>query len=519
MTISFPKINVNIIPGISDISNAPQKVLFIHQKIAAGTALPDTLVQNILNDGSEDTLFGRKSMLAYLVREFKKVNKNTRVDAIVLDDAIGSVKASATITISVSGGITTKTGLVKATVLSEKNFTFSVQANIGSTPTTIAGNIAATINADLDGPFTASNVADVITITASNGGLFGNKFGVSFESEHSEVTGVVVGFSGGTTEAFPNGTFDLVENERYQSIVAELSYFNSSGLMTELVDFLDPRFNSENRILDGVGIVTVVDSFSDFLSIFADNDSPSLVIIPNKEIINSQKDASAIFEFSTAISGHAAAIRSLRLTEEANISSIVTATVGSLDSLGGKEIASLPYFNTPFSNLTVIDIENEFSQDEFEQLEDAGFWTLGNNLARNSIISGQAITTNKTTGGVPNTTFRFLNSVDTSSVIREFFFNNAKARFAQTRLTEGSLVNNRSIANEASIRAFFIGIFSELQGVLIQDGEDSRSFFIQNLEVVLDVANGKVSVEMSVPIVGQIREIVANMKIVFSTNN
>jgi hypothetical protein len=122
---------------------------------------------------------------------------------------------------------------------------------------------------------------------------------------------------------------------------------------------------------------------------------------------------------------------------------------------------------------------------------------------------------------VPDVTFTFLNYVDSSSAIREYFFNNYKARFAQSRLTEGDLSAGRDVANALSIRAFSEKLYSDLAGadkVLVQSGERALNFFKQNLVVELDLAEGKVTITMFVPIVTQLRTIQGTIKIAFATS-
>lgn len=77
------------------------------------------------------------------------------------------------------------------------------------------------------------------------------------------------------------------------------------------------------------------------------------------------------------------------------------------------------------------------------------------------------------------------------------------------------------MANADSISAFVTGLFSDLTGpdfVLLQDGEQALQFFKQNLSVVLDLSLGKATIQMTVPLVTQLREILATMKISFSAN-
>jgi hypothetical protein len=112
--------------------------------------------------------------------------------------------------------------------------------------------------------------------------------------------------------------------------------------------------------------------------------------------------------------------------------------------------------------------------------------------------------------------------VDTSSQAREYFHNNLLARFAQSRLTEGAVSRGRDMANEVVIKAYCEKLYQDLAGpdyVLVQDGEAAITYFKTNLTVTLDLALGKATITMLVPIVTQLRIIVATFKISFSTQS
>jgi len=512
MTVSKPKVTINIRPGIDDIENEEQRILLIGQKTSAGSATQEILVENILNDESENALFGKNSILAEMVRNIKAVNVVTRVDAIPIDDGGSSVAATATVTFS---GPATEDGTITINIGSSENYSFDLTIVDTDTATIIGGKLETAVTANTSVPITANNVAGVVTLTAVNKGEVGNKIGLSFSGSVAGVGTTLAGFSGGTGDVFPTTIFNQIASVRYQTVVANFELVNTANLADGITDFLDPRFNSENDILDGVGIISLTDSFSNLTTIATANDSSSLVFLFNQSVSNSDYIAGEMLELDHARSAQFAGVRALRLTDGANITDFVTASVGTLDTIGGKEIASLPYFNTPFTLLPLIDIGKESTRTESDSLLDDGASYFGNNVARTNIISDEIVTTYKTINAIADTTFKFLNAVDTSSVIREFFFNNAKARFSQTRLTSGALVANAAIANEAVIRDFFKQMYNSLAGLLTQSGEDNINFFVQNLDVILDVANGTVTVSMKVPIVTQLRELIVDMKIVF----
>ena len=211
-------------------------------------------------------------------------------------------------------------------------------------------------------------------------------------------------------------------------------------------------------------------------------------------------------------------VRSRRVTPDANIASFITTTAGTLDAFGGPSLASLPYFNTPLNQLSVENPNDLYTNIEQNELEVAGFSVYGVNSAENLMITGVMVTTWTTdAAGNPNESFHFLNFVDTASICREFFFNNLKSRFNQSRLTNGTLVPGRSIENEESIAAEFVIIYKKLSDLaLTVAGAEAEIFFLDNLKIVLDLVGRKVSATFQLPIVTQLGEIIVTAQLNFN---
>lgn len=513
MTISQPDITINIIPAASTISNEPQKVLFIGQKVAAGTAIAGDLTAGLGNSGEEDTLFGATSMLAQMVRAARTLNGVTQFDAIALDDNGSGVDATATIAFS---GTATATGTVNVIVGSGFNYTLPIAIASGDTASEVGDLVDVAVAALTNAPFTSSNTTGTVTFTAVNAGTVGNGFALKVTGAVAGITDVVTGFASGATDPVLTSLFDVIDGERYQNIVWPGGYAT-----TVLTTLLDARFNASNDILDGIGVLTLIDTFSNIQTAANALNSASITMLGNKLLSDAQHKGGALVEFADVESAKFAAVRSLRLTDGANISQFVISTNGARDSFGGAAIASLPYFNTPFPNLSIIDRGKGFSTTETESLLTAGASTLANNKTRTSIIAGEIGTTRKTdAAGNAETTFHFLNAVDTSSAVREFYFNNLRARFAQSRLTEGDLQPNRNMANQAVIEAYLDNLYQQLSGedyVLTQAGNTAVNFFKDNRTVSLNLTTGTVTINMKMPIVTQLRTIVATIQIAFST--
>ena len=162
-----------------------------------------------------------------------------------------------------------------------------------------------------------------------------------------------------------------------------------------------------------------------------------------------------------------------------------------------------------------------FTDAEIETLHTDGAFVMGINSSGTNGLVGEVVTTYKTDPAAnPDPTWKYLPYVDTSSNVREYMHNNLKKRFAQSRLTEGAVSRGRDMVNELVFRAYVEKLYSDLAGpgfVLVQDGEAALKFFKKNMTVVLDLSLGRITTTMLVPIVTQMREIVATLKISFST--
>lgn len=514
MTISRPKVTINLVPANEAVSTGPQRVLIVGQ-MSQGNAVAGELVEDVGNANEWDALFGQKSMVAGMVRAFRKINRVTRVDVIPLADAVGS---NSTSTISLSGEATAS-GKYYLTVGSYLDHRVEIVVDDGDTADIVATEIAARITAMPNVPVTASAASGVVTITYIHDGEEGNYMNIRLEGTVAGLAPSVAAFTGGATNPTLTTMFNQISDERYQTIVWPTSY-NRSIILTNL---LDQRFNVNNIILDGIMIQTAVDNKTNLKALANALNSQCGVIMGLKSVNDSMWKGNGAQEIPHIVSSYVAALRSLRLTQGSNIAKYVTTTTGSLDTFGGPALASLPYFNTPMDYLPSIPVGKGFSPSDIEELVDSGISTLGNNRSINKVILGDLVTTYKTdSAGNADVTFKYLNNVDVASAVREYFSNNLRKQYAQCRLTEGDLIPNRSIANAASIGGYLDKLYSDLSGtdfVLLQKGEAARKFFKENRNVSLNLRDGRVTVTMQVPIVTQLREIIATMQIAFSTNS
>jgi phage tail sheath gpL-like len=514
MTISQPDITLNIVPAQRDVGNTAHRVLLIGQKVSGGTASSGVITTDVGNDNEADTLFGATSHLASMVRQFRRINPITPLDCIAYSDASGT---NATGEIELTG-TATAAGTILLTLGSNYDEKYSIAVAVGDTATEVGDAIDTAVAAATKSQFTTSNTTGTVTITHVHDGTIGNNLPLAVSGVPAGLTATLTGMASGATDPTITGLGDLLDGVRYHTIV-----YPGTWATVTIDTIMDGRLNATNEILDGVVIMTKQDSYANLQTVAASLNQPLLTFIGNKLVSDTSRlVGGAIVEMGDNISAQLAAIRSLRLTPEANISRYVIGNNGPRDVFGGPHLASLPYFNTPFSYLPVVKTGDGFTRTEIETLQTKSVSVLGNNVARNSIILGELVTTYTTdAGGNADTSFKYVNYIDTISNVREYMFNNLRTQYAQCRLTDGALVPGYNMANADSIKAYLVGLYLDLSGegyVLTRAGETNLAYFKENLSVSLDLSLGKVTVDMIVPIVVQLRTILATVRVAFNTN-
>ena len=337
--IAQPGTTFSLASADAPVENAEQKVCIVGQYSAAGSGVANQSYHlNIGSDGEENALFGRSSQLAAMIRAFKKITDRVQLDVIALDGTGGTARIVA---IAVTG--TTASEIATYTLIagSELNHKFTYTTTVGDTPTTIVAAFLALVNADLDCPFTASAaVATTLTLTCDTTGPAAAGLPVS-------MTGVVAGITmpdpaettPGATEPSTTNMFTQVGITRYQGIVWPL---DDSAPVTA---HLDPLFNANNKIHDGVAFLCRHDTLANHTGASylanAEMNSQSLVYLCDEEtaVSGSGYIGAAIAEPSYIKSTMFAAIRALRLTSGQAISQFVTSPA-SLDQFGGPALAS-----------------------------------------------------------------------------------------------------------------------------------------------------------------------------------
>lgn len=512
--ISLPTVSINIIPSSGLLGITEHKVLFVGQKTTAGSATSGSLQELVLERGDIDARFGRRSHIAQMIRAARRLNGETQFDAIALDDNVGGVASTATIALT---GTATASGRLTFEVCSGKNNVYEVDVSVGDTAAAVATALYNLMNADADAPFTVVNApAGSVVATAANKGTVGNSYLLRYTGSVAGISVTLTPWTGGATDPSLTGIFDVIEGLRYQTIVWP-GHFSS----TIVTDLLGDRFNVTNDVLDGVAITCKTDTLSNLKAAALAQNSQSLTLIGNKAVSTSSYSGSHNREMNDVISSYLAAARSLRLNEDTNLADVVVTTAGPLDQFGGISLATLPYFNTPYPELPV-PIAGVFWTDlEQGELAESGVTIIGSNRSRNGVIQGETYTTYiNDPAGNPDETYHYLNTVDASSVAREFTFLNLKRRYVQSRLTKGDVLPGFSMENEATIRGFMQTLYSALADLgIYQKGREAERAYNQSLRVTITLTprKGLVTINHAPWLVGQLRAIQGTVQVSFGT--
>lgn len=511
MPILAPKTTFNIIGARTVQQNADQRVLLVCQMLT-GTATAASIYRDCPDSETEiNALFGAKSHAAEVARTFKSINKATALDILPLADNGSGVAATATITAATATSSADAT--ITVWVMDKTKYTVDVTIPSGSDQAAVAAAIDAAFSAvETKWPFVTTSASAVVTFTAQNKGTWANNAPIGIEGTIPGVALTIVAFASGATDPILTSVLDVVGNQRYQTIGWPTGYAR-----TVLKAFLDARFNDDDRVLDGVGVQVKADTYNNLSTGPTDN-SQSLVVLVDALVSKTARKGGAVMTLNDNKMSAFCAVRSLRLTADASLTAILS-TVSASDQFGGSGTSTLPYHNTLLAGMPVPSPEDEFSVSQVESLTGVGYSVLGANSAYNSVILGQIVTTYQTNAaGDADTSFKFLNRVDASSAIREYYAVNCKARYAQTRLTNGELIAGRDMANEASIRTFCKRLYENLADeAIVEKGPAATKDFDANLSVEVEVGEGKVTIAMAPLQVGQYRTQLGTIAVNFSS--
>ena len=283
MAISFNQIGNDLrVPFVAaefDPSRASQgpallayKALLVGQKLAAGTAVADTLYK-VTSVAQVITLAGRGSMLHRQAIAWFAANTSTELWIGVLDDDGAAVKNARTITVT---GPATADGTL---VLYPGGERITVAVTSGDVQNDIAAAINTAINAALDLPATSGVAANVVTVTQRNAGAAGNDYDIrdSYRDGEALPAGVTVAYAqtvAGATNPVLTNLIAALGDEWYH--LWSHPYTDATSL-TAIEGELASRFGPL-RMIDGVAITSAFGSHATLTSLGDGRNSPHSVI-------------------------------------------------------------------------------------------------------------------------------------------------------------------------------------------------------------------------------------------------
>lgn len=517
---SRPIVNSQLIAAGQFETFSERHDLLVGQMTVAATATTGVLYLDIqtLTNAEIFALFGYRSELTQRIINYLDVtDRIVRLSVIPLEDpTIGADNALAAV--DFAGTTATKSGYITISVFDAYIYSVTIPVNVNDTPSGIAESFVTAFGLKANCPATSVQATGSINFTAANKGVVGNLYGIKVsQSGAAGITYSIDEFAGGLGNPTLTGIFDVISDIRFTGIGWPEAWIENVGIMT---DFLASKFDAYNSISDGVGFVGLSDTYTDNMDFVEAKNSPYLVVGGNSKVDLDWHKGPIILKHADCVMSAFMGIRSKRLTEGALIGREIIAQNGILDNVGGPSLASLPYFNTADIRAVVPDdVTRTYSNTEEIALIEAGFTPYGINRAGNQIIFRDVVTTYKTDlAGNPNDSFKYLNYVDTGSVCREILFNSAKARFAQTRLTTGSLIDGRNIVNAEAIKGHYMQVIRELGNLaLLAAGPDAEKEMSDNTIVTIDTANRSATVSGPIILVTQLGKITYNLQFQFGT--
>lgn len=244
--ISFEKIgSSNRKPGIlaefntrMAVRNLPgnlQTTLIVAQKTAAGTA-PALTPTDVFSDVEAADLFGYGSQVHRMVIAALKANKYAQLTVCALVDGAG---AAAVWPLTVAGAPTS----VGVFSLALNHDIIEVAVGMTDTPTSVAAAIVSAITQKQELPFTATNLAGVITLTAKNKGTIANSFKIVASGSAPGMTLTVGALTAGSidpditpalTAAFSGGHDQIATSlTNAPNLVALRNHIQAVGAPTE----------------------------------------------------------------------------------------------------------------------------------------------------------------------------------------------------------------------------------------------------------------------------------------------
>lgn len=449
MTISFNQIPAGIrVPlfyaefdnsrAVQGSPSQPHKVLMIGTKLAAGTvaALVPSLITSI---EQAQEYFGVGSLLADMAETFLKGNKTQPLTCVALDENVAGVKATGKITFT---GTPTKAGTASF-MIGGRNIQIAV--SLVSTPTTIAAALVAAINAEtrclVSAVVNGVNAFEV-DLTAKSKGEHGNEIDVRHsyfagEALPAGIAAAITAMNGGTANPDVDSVWTVVGDTQYLSMVSPYTDSQNIGKMeAELANRFGPL-----TMNDGYAHYGKRGSLSTLLALGDSRNSQFTVIMASL-------GPSSPWQFAAALAAQVAASAEID--------------------------PARPFQTLPMVGILAPKESELFTLQERDLLLHDGISTFIVDSGSNVLVEGVITTFQENAFGSPDTSYLYLNTPLTLSLLRF----QAKARIT-SKYGRHKLANDgtrfgagQAIVTPNVIKAEFIALFREWEEAGLVEGFD-----------------------------------------------
>lgn len=436
-----PSVFVEIDPSLAGVGTSIQeyRALLVGQKLAAGTVVADLLYRATGAD-QVGQAFGRGSILHNMAQAWFKGNRVTEAWFIGLDDAGGSVAATFTITVT---GTATENGSVFLYIAGRR---IVVPVVSGDVQNTIAASINTAIAASefaSELPVTAGVVANVVTLTARNGGTQGNAIDVRTNHNIGEETpaGFTVAIAAGVagaTDPTVTAAIAAMGDLQFHTIAVGL---NSSAVVgawnTELADRFGPIEQKDGH------------------AFFAKDDTHSNLLT-----------------FASALNGRHTTVFGLKnaLSSPWEIASAAMAQVAK----SAQADPARPFQTLELVGILGSDPGDRFTFQERDLLLKGGVATVVTDEF-GVVRLERVITTNRTNeSGAASVAFLDYNTLATLSFLRFDYRNQFLSTYPRTKLASdpARFGAGQAVVTPNQIRAFSLGVFRSWEERALVEGFD-----------------------------------------------
>lgn len=451
------------------------RLLLLGQKLAGGTATADAPVGPIGSEAEAIGLFGLGSMLVDMYRIARRNAPFQPIWALPVADT--GTAATATLTITAPG----VSGVGVISVLGNR---IPVSINAADTATQVAAAVVAAVNAAGIG-VTASNASGVVTFTNRHQGLLGNGLELRVKTDEPNVftttNAVATAFASGT--GTPTLTTAL------------------AGLGDQEYDWIASPFSD----------TTSLNAIRDFLS-----DSGTGRWGPMKQLYGHYITAVTGANLAAIVAlGNARNDRHVTMLGTLAAPDPVWMWAAALGGLAALHLTDAPEVSRPLQTLEMVGIKPPVLRSNWWSIVDRqALYVDGIAAARVTndglVLIDRAVTTEQVNlSGVPDTTFRDMETLGQLMFIARFFRTELSNRHARQALADDNPGGIAEITTPADIKNSCRHIYRSLVDLGVTEKPD---LFNEFLVAERDLNNAtRVNLYLPVDVVNQLRVLAANI--------